>query len=385
MPINSEILRWARESSGYSLEEIAVTSGFSKFPKWESGELMPSYSQLEKIAEKLHRPIALFFFPSIPEEESIEKSLRSISEEDIHNLSPHIRHLFRKARAFQISLKELQGDSNSNRIKWLGKIEGSNVKKIASQVREILGIGLSEQESWKDADMALKNWRSVLADKGIFVFKEAFKNDRVAGFCIYDEIYPIIFINNSLSFNRQVFTVFHELAHIIFKQSYLDIFYNKFWQLENSDPSHIEVKCNEFAGEFLVPEESFLSSCKGMDITDDTLSKLAEKFNVSRYVILRRFLTHKFIDKDFYQNKVLQWEQAYATKKKKEPDKKTGGDYYNSKISYLGEAYLSLVISNYIQGRIDIETAAQHLDVKQKSFLTIEDKFISRGVSDVHI
>src|SRR5262249_42275290 len=122
MPINPDVLRWAREIAGYTLEEISKKQSLSKFSKWEAGEAAPTYAQLEKIADTLHRPIALFFFPAPPEEETIEKSLRAVSEEDVASLSPTIRQLFRKAKAFQISLKELHAADAGNqtqRISWL--------------------------------------------------------------------------------------------------------------------------------------------------------------------------------------------------------------------------------------------------------------------------
>ncbi len=389
MPINRDVLRWAREIAGYSLEEISKKQSLSKFPQWEEGKSAPSYAQLEKIAEILHRPIALFFFPDRPQEETIEKSLRAVSEEGIASLSPTIRQLFRKAKAFQISLRELQsGDSvnQSNRIAWINSANSGSIPQIAKKVREALGVTLNDQTSWKNSDAALKNWRSLLADHGIYVFKEAFRNDRVAGFCIYDDLYPIIFINNSLEDNRQIFTLFHELAHILFKQSYLDIFDTNFWNLEFNDPSHIEVKCNAFAAEFLVPEQEFVSDAKGVAINDEIFRILAAKYHVSREVILRRFLTHKYVDKAFYQSKVHEWDQGYAAKKQKEKEsKKSGGDPYNTKIAYLGNAYLSLVLRNYSQGSISLEEAASHLDVKEKFFPKIEERFLSREVSNVRL
>lgn len=389
MPINPDVLRWAREVAGYTLDEISKKQSLSKFPKWEVGEAAPTYAQLEKIAETLHRPIALFFFPAPPEEETIEKSLRAISEEDVASLSPTIRQLFRKAKAFQISLKELHAadaGKQTQRISWL-KSDTRNIHQLAKKVRSALGVTLEEQRTWKDSDTAFKNWRAALAENGVYVFKEAFRNDRVAGFCIYDDLYPIIFINNSLEDNRQIFTLFHELAHILFKQSYLDIFDYNFWQLEFDNPSHIEVKCNAFAAEFLVPESEFLADAKSAAITDTIFRTLADKYHVSREVILRRFLSHKYIDEAFYQSKVNEWYQAYATKKQKDKKtkKKSSGNYYNSKMAYLGDAYLGLVLQTYSQGKIDDEEASSHLDIKRRALPIIEEKFLNRGASNVHI
>lgn len=385
IPINPVILKWARERAGYTVEQLSVTgkSGFAKFSEWETGVSYPTYSQLELIAETLHRPIALFFFPAPPIEERIEKSLRAMSEEDVETLSPGIRQLFRKAKAFQISLRELWANDTStqeNRISWIQTLRDTTVS--AAKAREFLNIRLDTQQSWQGSDDALKKWRDLLAEHGIYVFKDAFKDERIAGFCIYDDVYPIIYINNSLAKTRQIFTIFHELAHLIFKQSYLDVFDQKFWRLESQDPSHIEVKCNAFAAEFLVPSSDFSRRIRGFEITDATIKQFADHYHVSREVILRRLFDHRMIDKTFYEQKVADWQEAFS-QRETEGNAEGGGSYYNSKMAYLGDAYLSLVLKNYSQGRIGLEEAASHLDVKARSFPEIEERFLSRGASSV--
>ncbi len=385
IPINPVILKWARETAGYTPQQLSAVSGFAKYSEWELGLTYPTYSQLEQIAEKLHRPIALFFFPAPPVEEAIEKSLRAMSEEDVHNLSPEVRQLFRKAKAFQISLRELwlgERSIQEKRLSWLGELRDETVQGLATRVRGFLNVSLDEQVSWHGSEEALKKWRDIFAEHGIYIFKDAFKNERVAGFCLYDDLFPIIFINNSLPKNRQIFTILHELAHIIFQQSYLDVFDQNFWKLEPQDASHIEVKCNAFAGEFLVPDADFNKRTQSSIITDSTFIQLASTYHVSREVILRRFFDRKMISKTFYEQKTSEWQAAFS---KKEDSGKAagGGDYYNSKMSYLGDAYLSLVLQNYNQGRISLEEAASHLDVKAKTFPGIEERFLSRGATSV--
>ena len=67
--INLDILKWARERSGYTVETIAnaVNKDVSIVNDWESGERALTYVQLETLADKYKRPIAIFFFPDPPE------------------------------------------------------------------------------------------------------------------------------------------------------------------------------------------------------------------------------------------------------------------------------------------------------------------------------
>ena len=89
-----------------------------------------------------------------------------------------------------------------------------------------------------------------------------------------------------------IFTIFHELAHILFQESYVDVFDDRYLNLEENNPSHEEVRCNAFAASFLVPTYSFLQDIVGVKtVTQDILEKLAQAYCVSKDVILRKFLT----------------------------------------------------------------------------------------------
>ena len=190
IPITPSVLVWARETAGFTLSEVAKVKQFSKLEKWELGEENPTYSQLEKLAQKYHRPIAIFFFPNPPKEEAIEKSLRALSEEDLATVTPVIRFLFRKAKAFQLSLTELfegQYAIQEQKLAWMKTLTNASVDEITLQIRKKLNVSIEEQESWKDSNEALRNWREILAENGIFIFKDAFKNANISGFCIYDE------------------------------------------------------------------------------------------------------------------------------------------------------------------------------------------------------
>ena len=387
IPINPSVLVWARETAGFSLNEIVKVKQLANVEKWEKGEESPTYAQLEKLAEKYHRPIAVFFFPKPPSEEAIEKSLRALSDQGLATVTPGVRFLFRKAKAFQLSLKELfegQYELQERKLFWMKALGEAPIPEITKQVRERINVSIGEQESWRDSDEALRNWRDLLADNGIFVFKDAFKNPNISGFCIYDDLFPVIYVNNSHSKNRQIFTIFHEVAHLIFKQSYLDIFNKEFWELELKNPNHEEVKCNAFAAEFLVPISDFQARIEGIDINDDrNINELANTYHVSREVILRRLLDQDVIAQNLYGEKLEEWHSKSEVSKTEQ--KKGGGNFYNTKAVYLGNAYISLVLSNYYQGRIDVEQASEYLDIKSKSFAGIEESFLKQGGSSVRV
>ena len=81
--INLDILKWARERSGYTVDTIAnaVNKDVSIVNDWESGERALTYVQLETLADKYKRPIAIFFFPDPPEEPNIAEHATGLSKD----------------------------------------------------------------------------------------------------------------------------------------------------------------------------------------------------------------------------------------------------------------------------------------------------------------
>jgi Zn-dependent peptidase ImmA (M78 family) len=386
IPINPEVLAWARRTAGYKIEDLAANKQFGKIAKWESGDESPTYSQLEKLAEKFHRPLVVFFFPKPPLEEPVEKALRSISEDSVENLNPAIHYLFRKAKVFQLSLAELfegQEEIQKQRLSWLTQAGAIETSSFAERIRSILDVSIQEQQSWHGSDNAFKEWRRRLALRGVFVFKDAFKNTEVSGFCIYDNLFPIIFINNSHPKNRQIFTLFHELCHLLLKQSFLDIMTEQSWLDNHVYLGKEESLCNSLASEILVPVEHLVSQVGAAHVDETLVDQLSDSYHVSREVIARKLLDQGLVSRRSYEEMIHKW---YSVRERTSAElDKSNGNYYNTKSSYLGDSYISVVLRNYYQGKIDIAQAADYLDIKPKSFPGLEEKFLERAKVDVYL
>jgi transcriptional regulator with XRE-family HTH domain len=66
--IKPEVLRWARESIGYALEDAAGKIGVSpeKLALAEKGKQLLTIRQAEKAAHAYERPFAALFLPDAP-------------------------------------------------------------------------------------------------------------------------------------------------------------------------------------------------------------------------------------------------------------------------------------------------------------------------------
>lgn len=375
MPVTTEILAWARKQSGFTVEEAQRL--FPKYYEWEAGESLPSYPQLEAISDKFKIPIAVFFFPQPPEVPDIEQTFRTLANEDFEFVSPKIRLLLRKAMGMQLGLRELDDGVNSAGNKLVQEFQASvdsPITTIATDLRKYLDISVEEQISWGSIEESLENWRERLSDFGVSVFKDAFRDPDYFGFSLYDDEFPIIYVNNSSRKTRQIFTIFHELAHLIFHTSGIDFKDENFIQKLSVGGKTIEIMCNKLASAFLVPDNEFESIARDLEKDRHSAAELANQFGVSREVIYRKFLNSNWISSKEYKSAVHQWNEQIGAQNP------AGGDYYNNQMSYLGVPFIKMAFDRYYKNRIDRNQLADYLNVKPKSVDGIEERFLKRGI-----
>lgn len=378
IPVNPEVLKWARISLGLSCKEVALKIHKPEeiITEWEEGVSAPTYSQVENLAYHIYkRPVAVFFFPEVPSEDTPKADFRSLPEIVIDSFPPEIVKLYRKAKVFQINLAELLEGRKPVDPSLLGLFELTNnteIVSLACAVRQQLEVDVDTQFGWGNIDTAFSEWRNRLEKHGIFIFKDAFGNDEYSGFCLYDTMYPVIFVNNSLPKSRQIFTLFHELAHLLFKSGGIDIQERGFFRKLPTAFSSLEVQCNAFAGEMLLPSQAFQR--EGLPANEENITKLAHKFNVSREVVLRKYLNHQLIGEEFYCELAEKW--IDEAKRKKEM-KSTGGDYYNTQKAYLGNTYLNLAFGKYFRNQISAENLADYLGISVKNVPKFENYVLS--------
>jgi Zn-dependent peptidase ImmA (M78 family) len=376
--IQPNLLRWARESHGYSIAAVAdkLKKDPAEITAWEQGESAPTYPQLEKLAYEIyHRPLAVFFFPTPPNEPSPQQAFRSLHNTNLVNLEPDTRYKIRLAMALQGSLKELHNQQNPNPQPIFRQVQLNIEKSIPEQaklVRTELSVSIELQLKWKDAEDALKAWREIIENAGIYVFKNTFKQKSISGFCLLDPELPIIYLNNSTTKSRQIFSLLHELIHILLQTSTISRI--EIPEEQNDEYSRIERFCNALAAEILMPSNDFTEQIQNIqEFNDQIIQQLARRYGVSREAILRKLLDQEKVSAHHYNQKANTW-------KAQQKPNTGGGDYYATQASYLGERYLTTVLSKYNNGAISLEQTAAYLGIKAKSIAGFEDMIAKKGI-----
>jgi Zn-dependent peptidase ImmA (M78 family)/transcriptional regulator with XRE-family HTH domain len=371
IPVNKRLITWARKRAGLSEQE--AEQKFAKIAAWEAGTASPTYPQLEQLADEFKLPIAVFFFPEPPNVPPIRESFRTLPDTEFEQIPRQVGALLRKAKALQLNLAELSDGRNpAPRLitRDLAFPEDVSIAEMAERVRDYLDITLDQQFAWADDDDALKVWRDALQKAGIFVFKDAFRVEGYSGFSLYDDVFPIIYVNNSSTKTRQIFTLFHELAHLLYHTSGIDTLEDRYISNLPEQQRRIEILCNRFAAEFLVPEAAFREAFArvGREPSERTAELLASRFNVSRETIYRKFLDRRLITQSAYEDASRRW----AAQKQSGGG---GGDYYRTQIAYLGRDYIALALRQFYQNRIDDEQLGEYLNTKPKNVGVLEEYF----------
>jgi Zn-dependent peptidase ImmA (M78 family) len=382
--VEPALLRWARESANMSTAEVAekLKKTADEIEAWEAGDGAPSYPQLEKLAYDLYkRPLAMFFLPGPPAEPSIKTEFRSLPDSDLSALGRDTLLLIRKARAWQFALEEIFPDrSPAERPIWrtIRLSHSRSLAEQASALRTELDVTLDQQREWQDDDTALKQWRRAIEAHGVFVFKHSFKQREISGFCLKHPNVPVVMLNNSTTKTRQTFSLLHELAHLLYDRNGISTFDERPIERLPAQDRAIERFCNAFAAEVLVPMSDFRSQTRSWtgdieQLGEAQFAVLAQRYHVSRAVVLRRFLDEKRVSQTFYETRSSTWD----AQQKKEGG---GGSYYLTQNAYLSERFLREVFARYARRQISRDDAAELIGVAPKNLAKLEDQVL-RGAA----
>lgn len=371
--INPEIITWARERCGLSVEDLArkMNREPSEVRMWEAGAKIPSYTCLEDLAYRhLKIPLAVFFFPVPPDIEDPKSKFRRLPEYEFARLSSDTLKMIRLAQGYQDSLAELsfQAQSAQRIFRDLTAV-GVTPRQLAKQAREYLRVSMDRQFNFRSFEQAFKAWRHAFEEAGVFTFKDSLKDRFISGFSLLDERYPVVFVNNSNAFARQIFTLAHELGHILWGVHGVTDIDESYIQFMSHREKSLEIKCNQFAAELLVPEDAFSKEISRFQANGpDIIPELADKYAVSREVILRKFLDHGLVTDEYYRKKSTEWTKDYL----RSHSKSTGGNYYLTRLSYVGEGFARLAFENFYQGRLTKSQLATHLNIKARNIDKLE-------------
>ena len=370
--VNPAMADWARRTAGVSVDRAAKRAGVKPevLLAWETGAAQPTIRQLREIARLYHRPLAAFYLPAPPRTFTVAKDYRRLPGQPPIDYSPALLLALRVADYRRDVVLELEPETPPAAFVGSGRgVADSNA--LAESARALLGVSLQEQQGWRDEYAALNGWKNAVERLGVLVFHfSGVETEEARGFSISDPVLPVIGLNGGESPNARIFTLIHELGHLLLGEGgSCDL-------AEFSRPSDpaldAEVLCNAFAGALLVPTDALLTDplvARASAVstwTDADLARLARTFRVSTEVVLRRLLTLDRTSLGFYRS----WRAALPTEAAPKTSGRPGVAVMT--VRDVGKPFARLVVDAYHANTLTGGDLSELLGVKLKHLPAIE-------------
>lgn len=369
---NPDMLVWARETSrlepSVAAAKLAVDE--AQLLAWESGDPGLTVAKLQAVADLYRRPLAAFYLSERPPVEERVRDYRRPWLTARRRESPILAAEIRRAEAQRdniLEIMDLRDEEPDDEWK-----EPAGFPDVAARARAMLDVHSlirSPGQSGKPTDWFFY-WSSALEEMGVLVVTaNAVPKEEADGFSVALDPVPVVGVNGSTHFNRRIFTLLHEYAHLLYNTSALCDMHEE--STGSEDVDRIEVECNRLAAEILVPAHVFAQRPIVLNALDNAsdwqlwqLRDEARAWGVSPEVILRKLFTHGKASQEFYDN----WRDDYNDTDRwsngPEPRKAKGGDGLRTKVRNLGKGYVRNVVGAMSEGLLSTYETSNMLNAK---------------------
>ena len=286
VPITAQVLAWTREEAGLTQVELAERAKLAVewIRAWEAAESRPTKGQFSELVRVLKRPSALFFLPEPPVEAGMPTALRSAPALGNRKLGPEEARQIRRARRLQEVTSWVLRDEGSADVRLRRYRPSQDPVEIGVVERSQSGISAAEQFAWTSPSEAFRSWRDHLENQGILVMQLTMGKNNIRGFGAWDDHAPLVAVNTAYHPTARIFTLFHEVAHLLTRtdaacQSFV---------IPGQQDGSVERWCERFAAAFLLPEDSLKTVAGKYGVTvasptdcPDTARLIANRFSVS--------------------------------------------------------------------------------------------------------
>lgn len=365
--IQPNILTWARERAGLSLDALAKK--FPKIAEWEAGELQPTLKQLERFAGAVHVPIGYLFLPEPPRESLPIPDFRTVSDRSITRLNVNLLDTIYLCQERQAWYRDYARLHRFTPIDFIGKAKLSDAPaEAAKAISTRMNLSMDERSRLPSWAEALRQLVAKAEGLGVLVMASSIVGSNThrklevsefRGFALVDSLAPLIFINAADSKAAQMFTLAHELAHLWVDESGVSDA-----EAIKASEQEIERWCNAVAAELLMPMQATRAAYQRNTPLTDEIQRLAKRFKVSTLVVLRRLFDAGFLDEETLWQNYRQESERIANLNR---SGSSGGNFYRTFEVRNGKRFARAVIASTLEGQTLFQDAFRMLSVQKSA------------------
>lgn len=355
--IEPNLLSWALARSGKTPETL--TKRFPKLDAWLSGEVSPTFKQLEAFAQATYTPMGYFFLPEPPEEPLPIPDFRTFTNTSVDRPSANLLDTLYTLQQRRDWLREVLIEEDASPLDFVGSARLSDPpESIGREMRRMVGLEdgwAAEVRTWTDAVGEL---RRAIEELGVLVVINGVVGNNTSrkldvhefrGFALCDAYAPAIFVNGADAESAKMFTLAHELAHLWIGEEGVSGFEGVV-----AAGNDVEKFCDKAAAEFLVPAQELQTLWPKIKHNEQPFQDIARRFKVSPIVAARRAWDLRLIGREHF---FTFYNDYTAEEHHKKSVKKGGGDFYNNQNARVGVRFASEVIRAAKEGRIQYREA----------------------------
>lgn len=364
--MNPDVLRWARESAGWSIEDSAARLDVDKrsLEAWESSPQPLRYKALLDLAAQYKRPVAALLLSKPPSELAPPTDFRALPGKR-GAMGSETLLAIRRATRLQALARELLTAFGRSIAPQISKaVLTDDPEQVAEAERATLGVSIEDQLGWGGSHEAFRRWRADIEERNVLVFQFAMPLEDCRGFSLAEQEPLVIVVNSADAIAPRTFTLFHEFGHLLLRTPGVCIPEVK----ASRAPGKAETAegwCNRFAAAFLIPANAVRvppEATTSERALTEFLKSESKRFKVSREVLLRRLLDLGAVRRNQFARVLARLRAEHH------PVKRTGGFTSPAKRSVEGRGRLlsSLILDAVQSGFLNHADAADYLSLRLK-------------------
>ena len=370
IPVNGEVLKWARKIRGLDLRTAADL--LEVFPaellKYESGENKPLVGFLRKMSHKYRVNFTSLLMPEplpVPNRPT-DHRIRGVDSPPLSiDTLVAIEEIMEALETFEDIASETQQIIPKLDI---GSAELSeDPEDVAKRERRRFGVSVDEQRRWPGLATARREWRRRIEVRGVFTYMIPMPPEELSGFSLlHDGLVAAICVNDrEPTEGAKVFTLFHEYCHLLLRQTGIS---------DENNTNRVEIFCNSFAASFLIPRTSIRDAIGCVDIphefSDGDVKQLAARFRVSNSAMALRLEKAEFAPRGFWARRTAPWDVPSTPRK---PRKEGQPSSVMIRMKRIGKLHASTVLEAVKVHAINEFDASELIGLQPKTFPKVRE------------